>query len=1045
MTDSAWGRVARIIEADALEDLRGHKKLQSPEGQQFLESLKDFHTEQTDPLMPWLAREFRKGRLQMTDPIMGSELFHDNGTYTEPLTRGQVSHWADWYHSPHRRKVPLEQLQIGHMADEIAAWEKQMADKATAEEYMPHAQEGEVVHQYPDGWNIRKLPPSALPFEGWAMRGKPDPHTGAEAPICVGEPQYQEGVGKGRTMIYSLRDPEHMPHVTWQMNPTQHAPKPEFDPVTYLNKLRQDEGFRPQWVDHPDALDRDFRRYNNYLNSVHQDPGQVQPGQDPDLGLANNLSQIRELHRRLRADYDYHPGEPLPQNSEIVQIQGKGNSMPKPEYQARLKQWFETFPENERPRWEDQDPIDDIDDLINPELPGMHADDGYGPHGDYGVNATKELDYPRLLAAMGEHGSGLANPFEGHYEPSHGEALYQGALQRKQIPQLAEALSNYQDEVANPEWDDLEENNFEYHGGYPGESYDEDPERWDQQAEANVGNQPWHEEPATGKEAFDAAKWQYDDAINELRRNHPPSQLVDDMYQRLEPHRDPAAFAPGPPGPDFRPGGYGGYYNEPPPQQPLQPTMARVASYDPILDTPRDVYEDAAYNKPGYDELSDDERSKLYWETAGRRKAWDHAVRHAISMGHMTPEDARARGYYPHSHEVGDNSWAEFNHGWKPLPEELYHVTTNVPGVLQHGLKTRSELGQDRGMGLGAGDDDTVSYTDDPAVAQNIYDTMREAHSVARGEFTPHDMIEHARQGVGAPRPWLKDLWSYWNHEGEEPPPGVRDLLNGIRRYNNWSEANTAEGWAAKGFTPDERSISWMGGDGQMRYSQPTGPRTEEDQREANFDFYKTWLAYRDHAGGPSNPLIMSSDVHGLAKLDPRDIGILQMTPKPGALGYQLSALGEWRTPTGQAVDVKNVLTDSNTEPQTGQAPMPPRITMRVASRLAHPLYTRWVYSPATKEVAIEDNNGDPLDVKYHGDMAREINEPNLVHGYATRIDNGWRLTDWESDPITDHNVIAQVMRKLQGSEATPDNPQEDAWTPAGGEDWDRIHSGMPT
>jgi hypothetical protein len=73
------------------------------------------------------------------------------------------------------------------------------------------------------------------------------------------------------------------------------------------------------------------------------------------------------------------------------------------------------------------------------------------------------------------------------------------------------------------------------------------------------------------------------------------------------------------------------------------------------------------------------------------------------------------------------------------------------------------------------------------------------------------------------------------------------------------------------------------------------------------------------------------------------------------------------------------------------------------------PIYYRWNFNPKTG-VALSHNEGD-LDafVNY-----REGSETDSTNGYAYRIGNGWRLTDWEHRPVEDPYVVSQVVRKLQ-------------------------------
>jgi hypothetical protein len=78
------------------------------------------------------------------------------------------------------------------------------------------------------------------------------------------------------------------------------------------------------------------------------------------------------------------------------------------------------------------------------------------------------------------------------------------------------------------------------------------------------------------------------------------------------------------------------------------------------------------------------------------------------------------------------------------------------------------------------------------------------------------------------------------------------------------------------------------------------------------------------------------------------------------------------------------------------------------------PVYYRWTFSPRTG-VSLGHNEGD-LDafVQY-----REGSSDSDTNGYAYRIGNGWRLTDWEHRPVEDPYVVSQVVRKLQDREQT--------------------------
>src|SRR5208283_5167375 len=79
-------------------------------------------------------------------------------------------------------------------------------------------------------------------------------------------------------------------------------------------------------------------------------------------------------------------------------------------------------------------------------------------------------------------------------------------------------------------------------------------------------------------------------------------------------------------------------------------------------------------------------------------------------------------------------------------------------------------------------------------------------------------------------------------------------------------------------------------------------PLSAAELQDRTFDFYKTWAAARENAGGPMNPLFFSTNITALANTPIDQIAILQFKPIAGAMGTRESALGEWRTYSGNSV-----------------------------------------------------------------------------------------------------------------------------------------------
>lgn len=223
------------------------------------------------------------------------------------------------------------------------------------------------------------------------------------------------------------------------------------------------------------------------------------------------------------------------------------------------------------------------------------------------------------------------------------------------------------------------------------------------------------------------------------------------------------------------------------------------------------------------------------------RRAWKDEIVSLLSRGEIEPEDADVLIPLPGN---GVESW-------HPLPPTLYHVGTAVPAILEGGFKTRAQLGI-QGRGLGAGPDDLVSFTDDPEIAENIYSAIMEARAFASGEITLSDLLEMDADdawGIGASRVATDMLRGYYGADGWSPgdpyPPKIADLLDGP----------SDDAWSV----------------------------------------FQSFLAYRSRAGGPDDPLFMSTDWEALGKVDPADIGIIEVSPDTNAWGHTVSALGEWR------------------------------------------------------------------------------------------------------------------------------------------------------
>ncbi len=278
------------------------------------------------------------------------------------------------------------------------------------------------------------------------------------------------------------------------------------------------------------------------------------------------------------------------------------------------------------------------------------------------------------------------------------------------------------------------------------------------------------------------------------------------------------------------------------------------------------------------------------------KKEWEYDIQKALSLGHITQKEAEKLGWYG---AIGDAKI-------EPLPEILYHVTTNKDAVIKYGLKTRNELNIESGHGLGGGASDTVSFTESLTTANNIKDTLIEAQKVASGKTDINDILNYAKLGIDADRPFYNEIVApYIINRGDYfinlSNGKITDYSVGLyteEDYNKYMEKNDrTTGWkpTGKGF---------IDGDNQLRYNKWIRDLSEDEIIERTFNVYKKCLFWREHAGGKEDPLFFLSDVKALSKINPEQITVLKFRPKPNAHGYQMGALGEWRTFSGEAVEL---------------------------------------------------------------------------------------------------------------------------------------------
>ena len=289
-----------------------------------------------------------------------------------------------------------------------------------------------------------------------------------------------------------------------------------------------------------------------------------------------------------------------------------------------------------------------------------------------------------------------------------------------------------------------------------------------------------------------------------------------------------------------------------------------------------------------------------------RTDRWQRVVTRAVAEGRVDPMDAKHRGW---DAKVMADTWTGGAEGWAPLPETLYHVTTAKSAILKGGLRSRRLLKMDKGLGLGGGRGEAISFTSNAKIAKDIYRSIHEVVALGRGKLTPTQMVRMAEKGIGAKRPWdaldaMRGEWHLWDRKPGDPvPPHVKVLESGIdvRYVSDYNEKiplkELAERECVRILSTDEHSL----------LCEPKVPDRKMWSSQM-IHFYNTWAMRRHSAGGPVDTYTVDVDLDKVAKIPPKEIALLTYRGCGEAKGnYVGTTLKEWEIHGRRTVQLTHV------------------------------------------------------------------------------------------------------------------------------------------
>ena len=375
----------------------------------------------------------------------------------------------------------------------------------------------------------------------------------------------------------------------------------------------------------------------------------------------------------------------------------------------------------------------------------------------------------------------------------------------------------------------------------------------------------------------------------------------------------------------------------------------------------------------------DDPPSQRYMDKhSDKRNRWNLSAKQAVSEGKLSQAHADKKGL------VLD---AEY----KDMPEDLYHATPEALKVRQEGLKTRQEIGYSEAKGLGGGSSDTISFTTDRNIAKAVQRGLLEANLVLNKKISPLKLLKDAETGHLADKPYLEDMMKYWKRDwksGDPLPSNIEGLLKNKEFEQPMMPLTAKQGHEVGRFHPGpwkpsgppltkEQAEKFGYTDGVERWWKWERDLSEKEYDEKLMDVYKKYSFWRENAGGPYDPMFFAENTDAVKNINPRDVRVIELTPEPGAKGYPVSGMKEWRTNSGKAVREKT------------------KIEKIVNSKL----------SPTEKAYKIAETNPDKAFLIKKRKEAKELAEKLQAEG---KYDEAMQVA-------TDGQMWREAMEKMEG------------------------------